>query len=333
MRAMDASRGLRASVLVLLAVGLVLALLVPGALWLRFVALDTTRYSDAVTPVAGQRAVQLEVADRLEVEINRRVDYEALAARVRPAAAGNPTAASAAVQDVVRRRLARFVRSSAFRPLWRDANERAHVQVAGLVTGARPADVDAGQVMLDIDLAPAASRVRADLRRRGNPRIAAAIPRDVDARVPVVATSTLDRARRVVDPLQDLALLIAACAVAALVGAVALAAPRRPAVALTAAVGVALVAGAWLAATAVGRGMALDAAEREDLPRSATGDVFDAMLAPLVDGLWIALAGVLLAALAALVSMAADRRRNRHRARAERRPYAPRTPPPLTRRG
>lgn len=330
---MDARRGLRASVLVLLAVGLLLALLVPGALWLRFVALDTTRYSDAVTPVAGKRAVQREVANRLEVEINRRVDYEALAARVAPEAAGDPGAASSAVRAVVRRRLGGFVRSSAFRPLWRDANERAHAQVAGLVTGARPADVDAGQVMLDIDLAPAASRVRAELRRRGDPRIAAAIPRDVDARVPVVGTGTLDRARRVVDPLQDLALLIGACAVAALVGAVALAAPRRPAVSLTAALGVALAMGAWLAATAVGRGMALDAAEREDLPRGATGDVLDAMLAPLLDGLRIALAAALVAALVALVALAVARRRNRRLEGPDRRPFAPRSTAPLTRRG
>jgi hypothetical protein len=187
--------------------------------------------------------------------------------------------------------------------------------------------------MLDIDLAPAASRVRAELRRRGNPRIAAAIPRDVDARVPVVSTRWLDRARRVVDPRQDLALLIAACAVAVLVGAVALGAPRRPAVALTAALGVALAMGAWLAATAVGRGMALDAAAREDLPRGATGDVLDAMLAPLGDGLLIALAAALLAALAALVALAAARRRIRRRMGPDRGPYAPRTTPPLTRRG
>jgi hypothetical protein len=83
-RALTRRRLRGASSVGLLVLGCGLAALSVVAIWLRVTLLDTNRYVETVAPIAADPGVQQAVANRLDTEINTRIDFAALARDVLP---------------------------------------------------------------------------------------------------------------------------------------------------------------------------------------------------------------------------------------------------------
>jgi hypothetical protein len=287
----------RASVVVLLVLGCGLAALSVLAIWLRVTLLDTDRYVSTVAPIAAQPSVQKAVADRLDTAITSRIDFDSLAREALPERADvlAPALANGA-QTVIRSRLDDFTASDRFQTLWTEANRRAHARVVALLTGGR-----SGRLLLQgdtvyLDLSPAVDRVRNALSERGLDRIAAAIPPTVDGRVPLMESDALVKAQGGVRLLKAVAIVLPLLALLCLAGSVALSRPWRRGI-LRAAIGVVVAMLLLVAALGVGRSAYLDALSQGTLPREASADIFDALVALLRTGLRLV---VLVAVLVAL---------------------------------
>jgi hypothetical protein len=292
------SRWRKAGLVLLLVLGCGLVAMSLVAVYVRATVLNTDRYVDTMAPIARSPDVQQAVAEKLDVAIANRVDYDALMAEALPerGVALAPALADT-LRGAVRSQLDRFVASDAFTQLWDGANRAAHSSVVALLTGeAERVELEGNTVVLD--LSEGVERVKAGLEERGLDRVSAAIPPSVDGRVPLLKSEGLVKARNAVDFLESLTIVLPILALLCLAGHVLLSRPKRRGL-LRVALGLIVTALLLLAAAGLGRSAYLDAIDREVLPREAAADIFDALISLLRTGLRaVAIAAIVLALLA-----------------------------------
>ncbi len=306
---------------VLLALTAVLAVASLVARYVDRTLLDTDRYVALVAPLASEPAVRTQVVDVVTDQVMARVDVESATVAALDALAGTVDAerrpllsdgatrraddAAAVLAPVLAREVESFVRdvvertvsSSRFATVWESANRAGHRAVVVVVTGEGEVVRAGPDGTVTIGLGPVVDAVRTELADRGfslAERIPAVDPQIVVGQFPQVETAQravvlLDRAA---SWLPWLVVVLAALAVWV--------APARRR-------GVGLVAGAWAVAglllvvgIAVGRSAYLDALPPA-VAEGATGVVYDRLVGPLrADGWWLAVVGVVLAALVVL---------------------------------
>jgi len=286
-----------ASVLLLvLGCGLLAGSLV--ALWTRATVLNTDRYVDTMAPIAASPAVQQTVADKLDTQITGAIDFEALAREVLPDRADvlAPAIATGA-QTAIRQQLDRFVASDRFKTLWDEANRRAHSRVVALLTTGKSGRLTLKDDTVYLDLSAAVDRIKDRLHERGFDRIADAIPPTVDGRIPLLTSDGFASARKGINLLKGLSILLPILALLCFAGHVLMAAPRRRGL-LRVALGITVTGLLLLAAVGVARSAYLGAIDQDVLPRQAASDIFDALIGLLRTVLRVAvIAAVVLAAL------------------------------------
>jgi hypothetical protein len=300
-RAAWKARGRRSalSFLLVLGCGLVAATLI--ALFVRATVLNTDRYVDTMAPIAQSEDVQQAVADKLDTAITGRVDFDGLMAQALPDQADPlAPALAAALQQAIRSQIDSFVASDRFETLWVEANRRAHSRVVALLTTG-----ESGRLRLEgntvfLDLSPAVDRVKTALQERGLDRLASAIPPTVDGRVTLLQSEGFVKARRGVDLLQGLVIVLPILALLCLAGHVALSRPRRRGL-LRVGLGLIVTALLLLIALGVGRSLYLDAIDQQVLPREAAADIFDALIGLLRTGVRVVVIVAVVVALVALV--------------------------------
>ena len=296
------SGGLRRTALVFLLVlgcGLVAMSLI--ALYVRATVLNTDRFVATMAPIAESPDVQRAVADKLDGAITGRVDVDALMREALPDRADPFAPALAdALSGAIRARIDALVASDDFERLWDDAVRRAHSRVVELLTTGESKRLTLEGDTVFLDLSGAVDRVRDGLEDRGLDRLAAAIPDDIDGRVTLLQSEAFVKARRGVDVLEGLAIVLPILALLCLAGHVLLSRPRRRGL-LRVALGLIVTALLLLALVGLGRSAYLDAIDRAVLPREAAADIFDALVSLLRAGMRAVAVGAIVIALLALV--------------------------------
>lgn len=300
-RAAWRARGRRSalSFLLVLGCGLVAATLI--ALFVRATVLNTDRYVETMAPIAASANVQQAVADKLDTAITSRVDFDGLMAQALPDQADPlAPALAAALQQAIRSQIDSFVASDRFETLWVEANRRAHSRVVALLTTG-----ESGRLRLEgdtvfLDLSPVVDRVKTALQERGLDRLASAIPPTVDGRVTLLQSEGFVKARRGVDLLQGLVIVLPILALLCLAGHVALSRPRRRGL-LRVGLGLIVTALLLLVALGIGRSLYLDAIDQQVLPREAAADIFDALVGLLRTAVRLVVIVAVVVALLALV--------------------------------
>ncbi|MFR9798137.1 hypothetical protein ACL02U_19875 [Streptomyces sp. MS06] len=259
------SRRLRAALSAVLLT--VACLLVPfGALaaWVAYDVADTGNYVTAMAPLAGDPAVQNQIADTLGTGILRELGADPDDAALKPF-----------VHDAVRS----FTRTEAFGTAWNAANRAAHDAVLHSLRDGRHRPVT-------VDLAPVAAQVRSRLLTQGVP-FARRIPvRRTE--VALLPARQVDRLRKGYDVLEVAGFWLPVTAVALAGAGIALAAGRRRALTATA-LGTALGGALLGLAVALGRHLTLRDLP-EDVSEPAAGAVYDALTATLRTTSWLLLA-------------------------------------------
>lgn len=292
-------RGSGLALLLVLGCGLVALSLL--AFYVRETVLDTDRYVETMAPIANSPDVQQAVAEKLDTAITTRVDFASLMREALPDQADPYAPALAAVlQQAIRRRLDTFVASDNFQRLWVEANRRAHARVVALLTTG-----ESGRLLLDgntvyLDLGAIVDRVRQGLQERGLDRLAAAIPPTVDGRVTLLQSEGLVKARKGVDLIESLTIVLPILALLCLAGHVFWSRPRRRGL-LRVGIGLIVTALILIAAAGLGRTAYLDAIDQNVLPREAAADIFDALIGLLRTGVRVIVVVAVVVALLALV--------------------------------
>jgi hypothetical protein len=295
-------RARRAAMAALLFLGCALIAASAIALFVRATVLDTDRYVRTMAPIAESPAVQRAVAERLDAAIAQRVDFDALMRDALPDRADPLAPALAdALRRAIRTRLDEFVASDTFPRLWNEANRRAHTRVVALLTTGESERLGLEDDTVYLDLGGAVESVRQRLEQRGLSRLAEAIPPTVDGRVTLVTSEGFVTARDAVDALETLTIVLPIAALLCLAGYVALARPRRRGL-IHVGIGIVLTALLLLALGAIARSAYLDAISREQLPREAAADIFDALFVPLRTILRIVAAAAIVLAVLAFVA-------------------------------
>jgi hypothetical protein len=299
------ARARRASLAFLLVLGCGLVAASVIAAYVHATVLNTDRYVETMAPIAESREVQGAVAEKLDAAITSRVDYEALMRSALPPE-GDPLAAALApvLSRTVRSEIDSFVASDSFQRLWEEANRRVHSRVVALLTTGESGRLRLEGDTVSLDLGGAVDRVRQALTDRGLDRVAAAIPPDVDGNVTLLSSEGFVSARRGVDLLQGLVIVLPILALLCLAGHVALSRPRTRGLLR---VGIGLIATALLMIAVVGlaRSAYLDAIDSAVLPREAAADIFDALIGLLRLALRaVAIAAVVVALLALVLGRA-----------------------------
>ena len=306
-RELRRERARRASLIFLLGFGCLLVALAVIAIFVRVTVLNTDRYVDAMAPIAASPAVQQAVADKLDTAITSRVDFDGLLREALPERA-DPLAPALAggLQQAIRSRLDQFVASDNFQTLWDEANRRAHSRVVELISTGRSKRLALQGDTVYLDLGAAVDRVRQGLQERGLDRLAAAIPPSVDGRVTLLQSDGLVKARRAVNVLEGLTIVLPILALLCLAGHVWLSRPRRRGL-LRVGLGLLLTSFLLLALLGIGKSAYLDAINADTLPRQAAADIFDSLIALLRTAVRIvAVAAILLAIIAVLIGRAGD---------------------------
>jgi hypothetical protein len=297
--------------LLVLGCGLVVMSLI--AAYVRSTVLNTDRYVSTMAPIARSPDVQQAVADKLDGAITSRVDFSALLREALPDQA-DPFAPALAggLQQAIRARIDAFVASDEFENLWDEANRSAHSRVVALLTTGESNRLQLEGNTVYLDLGAAVDRVRTGLEERDLDRLAAAIPPSVDGRVTLLQSEGFVKARKAVDLIEGLTIVLPILALLCLGGHVALSRPRRRGL-LRVGLGLIVTALLLLAAVGLARSAYLDAIDQEVLPREAAADIFDALISLLRAGLRIVAIAAVLVALLALVlgrtDVVADRSR------------------------
>ena len=298
-------RGSVVALLLVLGCGLVAAALI--AWFVRATVLDTDRYVETMAPIAESDDVQRAMAGKLDGAITSRIDFDALMREALPARADPLAPALAgALREAIRTRIDAFVASDEFETVWREANRRAHSRVVALLTTGESERLLLEGDTVYLDLSAAVDGIREGLQERGLDRLAAAIPPTVDGRVTLLQSEGFVKARRGIDLLEGLAIVLPLLALLCLAGHVALSRPRRRGL-LRVGLGLIVTALLLLVALGVGRSAYLDAIDQEVLPRQAAADIFDALIGLLRAGVRAVVLVALIVALLALVVGRTDR--------------------------
>ena len=211
------------------------ALLLPlGLLTLtvRSQLLNTNRYVETMTPLASDPAVKASVVNRITKAIVDGADFQSLATQVLPDKAqilAGPIASGA--ESLTRTGVTKFVDTKQFRTLWTEANRLGHEGLVKILKGEAPTKDDAvatsnGQVVLR--MGPLVKAVIKSLDARFRLGLADRIPAErINFRYVIIDSPDLAKLQGEVRLFNRLSWLIAALAVAAVVGSALVAEDHR----------------------------------------------------------------------------------------------------------
>lgn len=285
----------------LAAMGVLVMMAAPVAIWARTAVLNTDRFVATVEPLAKDPGIQDAVIAAVNRAVVSRIDLTSRLEEVLPAPVagliGPPLQRT--VVGIIDDRVTQFVRSDAFVRAWSIAATKTHAQL-GLVLTGESAVVgvdDSGTIILD--LAPVVERVKDRLVEAGI-TAARAIP-STDVTIVVAQVAEVTAAQEAVRLLDRYAAWLPWLGLALLAGGIGVARRRRRA--LIAAMG-ALAAGmaALGAALVVGRGYLVDASPATALPPATLESVFDTVVSRLRDELRVIAAVALAVAFGAWIT-------------------------------
>ena len=257
------------------------------AVWLRGEVLVTHRYVHTITPLASNPAIDSAVASQIT---------DALDAKAQTVLPGQGNllgkALDASLRSYTQETIERFLRTSAFRVLWIQANTQAHAALVAALEG-KQSQFIRPDGSVDIDLSNALLAARTALGDAGIHAFDKLSPSELQRGIVIARPESLHRARNGVKLLKALALGLPILALALYVLAFAISRERRRTLSR---VGISLIlaGAAGLAAIAVGRYVYSHHVVGPDLPQAAARALYNAVLSDL--RLWFeltALGGVL----------------------------------------
>jgi hypothetical protein len=288
---------------ILIVFGVLCLTVAPVAIWGRNLVLDTDRYVETLTPVAGDPGVQQAVITAVDQQVENNLDVTALIGQVLPdrAAALLGAPLQSAVESLVTSVTTKFVQSDAFQTVWVTVNRTAHQQVVYLLTGKRPANAaiklnDNGKLILD--LAPIVDQVKQRLVAAGL-TVAKNVPA-VGATIELADAQGLVKARKGTRLLDTVADWLPWAGIASAGIGIAVARRRRRAL-ISAALGLAVGMIVVGVAVIFGRGYYLDHVPPQ-LPQDTASYLFDTLVRFLRLGLRLVLLMTLLVAFGAWIS-------------------------------
>jgi LPXTG-motif cell wall-anchored protein len=275
-------------VVVLLVIAGLIAPLSVVAAWARDEVGDTQRYVQTVAPLADDPAVQRAIADRITTELFNRIDVkaitqdaiDALAAQGLPprvsqrlSALAGPVAGG--IRSFVETQVTKLVQSDTFSQAWEAANQAAHTQLVGILTGEGTDQVSVTGDTVSINLAALIDTVKQQLTAAGF-GLAEQIP-EVNASFPIVQSADLVKAQNAFRLLNNLAVWLPVIGLLLLALAIYLARNRRRtlvAAALTVAASM-LLLGAGLN---IFRAVYLNSIPPSVLPADAAAAIYDQLV-------------------------------------------------------
>src|SRR3954470_3136638 len=261
----------RLAVIVLLVLSVLLVPVTILAIYTNTQLTDTERYTNTVTPIADDPAVQAYLADTFTQRLFDKVNVdeyvrENLPKRAKVLATPIAVAMKTATHDAV----LKAIQSDKFQDIWVRANERTHAALAKILTNERDGDkaVTADNSKVNLDLSVLGDKIQARLES-SNIDVFSKIPADkLSGQVKLFDAKGLYQARRITSLLDKLAYVLPFVLVACLAGAAFLARNRRRGfvwctVAVT--IGVTIL---WAGLTVI-RNIYLDQMVKQDVPKEA----------------------------------------------------------------
>jgi hypothetical protein len=287
----------RALVAILVIVSVVLVPLAGLSIWVRNLVLDTNRYVDTVAPLAENKAITDQVANRLTTRLFREVDVEQEAQQALPERAqflAGPL--STGVETFVRDAAQRVLATDRFETVWRNANERAHALVVKALTDeGENVSVEDGKVVLN--LSAVIDEVVNRLNERGVTVFDSLAENQKNLEVELFDAGQLESARSAVDLLDRLRIVLVVLVFVFLAAALALSGNRRRTL-IRWGIGLVIAMAVMAALLALGRSAYLGIAENRD----AAGAAFDIIVRYLRNGIRVIAVLGIIVALAAFLS-------------------------------
>jgi hypothetical protein len=262
--------------------------------------LDTDTYVATVAPLAGNPAIQTQVATRVSEELDSRLHIEQRVKDALPVKAG--FLAGPIANEVQRTAYAitlRLVQSPQFEQLWITANRVSHQQVVALLTGSSHGALSSSDGTVTLDLGQVETAVKDALVAKGL-TIFDKVPPITGANLVLFQSDDLSRIQRLTRLFTQLVVVIPILSLLLFAAAVALARNRRRGL---------VRAAAGLALSMVVLVVVVNAATSQYLSgvnppgrRAAQAAVVDTVSAPLTDGARTVLMVGAVAALLAVVA-------------------------------
>jgi len=292
---------------VLLVVGFILVPLSAVAIWSRNQLLNTDRYVNTVSPLAGNAAIQSAVSTAAVRALFDQVNADDTIQNALPKRAKflGPTLTTE-LEAYATKLANKLVASDQFQTLWDGANRRAHTQLVALLTNDKNKPDGAlaiknGQVSLDIS--QVITKVQAKLVDAGLTFLSNVKVPPVQASVKIIDSKGLSSARSYASLLNTLAWVLPFVALACLIASALIVRTRRRATIRAALVLVAACA-FTLIVLAVARSVYLDAVK--DANKDAAAAIFDILLRNLRYGVIVlGVIGLLVAVVAYFVGPSA----------------------------
>lgn len=289
----------RALVATLVILSVVFVPLAGVSVWVRNLVLDTGKYVDTVAPLAENKAITDEVANRVTTRLFQEVNVEQEAKDALPERAqflAGPI--SSGVETFAREAATRALASEQFATVWRQANERAHALVVKALTGqGKNVTIKNGKVVLN--LSPVIDEVVKRLDDRGV-TVFDSVAKDASKKnlqVELFDAEQLEKARSAVHLLDRLRIVLVVLVFVFLGVALILSGNRRRTL-IRWGIGLVIAMAIMAALLALGRSVYLGIAKNRDAAAAA----FDIIVRYLRNGIRvIALLGVIVA-LAAFLS-------------------------------
>jgi hypothetical protein len=271
----------RALAAVLVVLGCVLAPLSVLTVWMKTTLLNTDNYVATVGPLADDPAIQNALADRITntlVEDTASLRQNIVDALPKRAQFIAPHVGDA-ITGFVHEAALKVVQSDQFSKLWKEANRNAHTRIVAVLEdkGSDTVSTKSGQIA--VSLGPMIAKVNQKLHDRGITAFDDAARSASDTQIVLVQSIWLQRAQKITDLLQKLAIVLP-IVMALCFGVAIWLSPHRRLTILRSALGVALGMALLLIAFNTGRHYYLGALPGS-VNISAAGALYDHLLGAL----------------------------------------------------
>lgn len=297
----------RTVVAVILVVATAVTPVAIGALWLRLVLLDESRYVHTVAPLATNRAIVSAVAAEVTDTLLAQVDEKAIEDELGKLG----PILGAGVHGYVQQFVEKLLSTSQFEQLWRAATVQSHKALVAALDG-KQSSLIAPDGSVDVNLGSIVAEARDRLAAAGLHVFDRVQPGLIQERFTIARPDALHRARHAVGVLKTLSIVLPAVAIALFGLAFALSRDRRRTL-LGSGIGLVAAGVAGLVLVVAGRSYYLHSVVGPDVPHAAATALYDTVVRDLRRAYKItSLAGiaVVVAALLAGPSRAAARVRS-----------------------
>jgi hypothetical protein len=243
-----------------------------GAVWLRAVLLDESRYVATVAPLASNQAIVSTVADEVTTTLLAQVDEAALESELGPLA----PVAHAGIHGYVSALVEKALLTDQFAQLWEISTRQSHKALVAALEG-KPNRLIAPDGSVDVNLTDVVAAARDALAATGLHAFAKVQPGLVQERFTIARPGSVHRARHAVSQLKTLSILLPAAAIV-LFGLAFMFSRERRRTLLRAGVGLAAAGAVGLVLVAIGRWYYLHSVAGPDLPHPAATALYDTVL-------------------------------------------------------